>query len=284
MAPFQIRHERRSKGVSFEQAAVTNYDPVWPEIFISISLSARCRSVPAAYHVPVPVSSHGAEVLRPAHALPRALHLLRQPIQCRHRGSERDGCSCLHPLHNLPAPAVPWKPEPELALPAQLVPLPPVLRHRFGLLPVLHGSCRRHRREHCRGAFAHPHADFLHGRGRSHGVRRRSRGPDRWQRRCGGWRQPQQLAKRHEHARTNGRVRLEALLRTEREQRQKSCMFQSSFSQALHFEASWFFSETVSLSCLNVVQCISRGFACFKTEPSGERTARGEESSSEKKK
>lgn len=150
---------------------------------VSLFLSLRCRSVPAAHHVPVPVSSRSSEVLRPSHALPRALHLLHQPIQCRHRGSQCDGCSCLHPLHDLPAPAIPRKPEPELALPDQLVPLPPVLRHRLRLLPVLHGSHRRHRRKRGRRAVTHPHADFLHGGGRSFGGWRRSRGPDRQQRR-----------------------------------------------------------------------------------------------------
>lgn len=176
-------------------------------------LSIRYGSVSAAHHVPIPVSSHNDAVLRLSHALPRALHLLHQPIQCRHRGSQHDRCSYLHALHNLPAPTIPRKPEPELALPDQLVPLPPVLRHRLRLLPVLHGSCRRHCREHGRRAFAHPHADLLPGGRRSFGVRRRSRRPDRRQRRRGGRRQPQQLSECHEHTRTNGRVRLEALLK-----------------------------------------------------------------------
>lgn len=174
-------------------------------------LCLRYGSVPAAHHVPVTVSSCPA-VLRPSHALPWPLHLLHQSTQRRHRGSQRDGCSCLHPLHHLPASAVPRKPEPELALPDQLVSLPPVLRHRLRLLPVLYGSYRWYRREHGRRALAHSHADFLHGSRRSFGVRRWSRRPDRWQRWRGGWRQPQQLTKCHEHTGTNGRVCLEALL------------------------------------------------------------------------
>lgn len=238
---------------------------------ISVFLSVRYGSVPAAHHVPVPVSSHSAAVLWSSYALPRSLHLLHQPIRCRHRGSQCDGRSCLHPLHNLPAPTIPRKPEPELALPAQLIPLPPVLWHWLRFLPVLHGSHRRHGREHGRRAFAHPYADFLHGSRRNFGVRRWSRRSDWWQRWRGGWRKPQQLAKCHEHTRTNGRVRLEALLRKERTTTEE--LHVSVKFDPLHWALSYFhFSQRwYHFCCLNIVQCISQGFVCFKTELGSER-------------
>lgn len=140
---------------------------------------------PDSLRRPAPIP-HAAVHLRPAHALPRRLHLLA----ARHVGHWHRHVSheLRFSLPHLPAATLSrLVAGPGRAFPDQLALLPPILRHLRRLLPVLHGGRR---------ALAPAHPAALHQC--VHGRRTAQPQPPQPERRGGDRGQSQQLA--HQHA------------------------------------------------------------------------------------